>query len=214
MTNLIFDYDGTLHDTIKIYRPAFLKAIGTLESEGILEKGDYSTLNIEKWLGLSAKDMWNDFAPNLSEEEKNRGGSLIGNEMVRLVENGEASLYEGALEVLDRLKSKGYRLIFLSNCKNSYLEAHRKAFDLDKYFDEFYTAESYGFIPKYLIFEDIKKKYEGEFIVIGDRFTDIEIGVKHGLRSVGCLYGYGEAGELEGASVYIGDINFLLKVIG
>ncbi len=213
MINLIFDYDGTLHDTIKIYRPAFLRAVEILQSENFLEKKDYSVLNIEKWLGLSAKDMWNDFAPYLSDEEKSRGGSLIGSEMVRLIENGEARLYDGALEVLEDLKSRGFRLVFLSNCKNSYLDAHRKAFDLDRYFSDYYTAESYSFIPKYEIFKDIKEKYEGEFIVIGDRFTDVEIGVKHGIKSVGCLYGYGEAGELDGATVCIGDLRGLNLVV-
>ncbi len=213
MINLIFDYDGTLHNTIEIYRPAFLKAVEILKRECILENKDYSNLNIEKWLGLSAQDMWNDFAPNLSFEEKNLGGSIIGNEMVRLIENGNARLYDGALEVLMDLKSKGFRLIFLSNCKNSYLDAHRKAFDLDNYFDDYYTAENYNFIPKYEIFEDIKNKLDGEFIVIGDRFTDIEIGVKHDLKSVGCLYGYGETYELLEASVCIENICGLIEVI-
>ena len=49
---------------------------------------------------------------------------------------------------------------------------HIEAFNLNKYFIDFYCSENFNFIPKYEIFECIKKKYQGDFIVIGDRFVE------------------------------------------
>ena len=41
MKYIIFDYDGTLHNSIKIYKPAFLKAYDYLISNGYAkEKGN------------------------------------------------------------------------------------------------------------------------------------------------------------------------------
>lgn len=112
-------------------------------------------------------------------------------EMIHLLNEQKAELYEGTLEVLDRLKSKGYLLIFLSNCKIEYMNAHRALFNLDQYFEGFYCTEAFGFKTKYEIFNRIKETYKGEFIVVGDREMDIETALKHNLKSIGCAYGFG-----------------------
>ena len=93
------------------------------------------------------------------------------------------------------------------------MDAHKNAFGLGKYFVQFYCTEDYGFVPKHKIFENIKGKYDGKFIVIGDRYSDIEVAKRHGLRSVGCLYGYGSAEELEGADVKVNSIDELKNIL-
>ena len=58
-------------------------------------------------------------------------------------------------------------------------------------------AEDYGYIPKYEIFEYIKKKYPyDEFVSIGDRASDFEAGIKNGFTTIGCEYGFGTKEEL------------------
>lgn len=42
MTNLIFDYDGTIHNCMKIYKPSFMKACEYLEENGKIEKKSYT----------------------------------------------------------------------------------------------------------------------------------------------------------------------------
>ena len=93
------------------------------------------------------------------------------------------------------------------------MQAHIKAFGLDKYFDDFYCTEDYGFIPKYEIFKDIKAKYNENFIVIGDRYSDMEVADKYGLKSIGCAYGYGTADELEAASAVAHDVKDIYKLV-
>ena len=83
------------------------------------------------------------------------------------------------------------------------MERHKRVFGLDKYFDDFYCCEQYDFIPKYVIFRKIKPDYTGDFIVIGDRFHDIETATKNGLKSIGCGYGYGSLEELSAADIIV-----------
>jgi len=197
MANLIFDYDGTLHDCIKIYAPAFRLAYSYLVSLGVADKREWSVGEISRWLGFSAKDMWNSFMPELPKSLKEECSKIIGDEMIHLVAEGKAQLYPHTLKVLKKLKDDGHTLIFLSNCKHSYMDAHINQFHLNNYFSGFYCSEDFDFKEKYKIFKNIKREYKGEFIVIGDRFQDMEIGEKHGVKAIGCSYGYGDLDELK-----------------
>ncbi len=207
MINLVFDYDGTLHDSMEIYVPSFRACCALMRDEGI-EVGEYTNDEIKRWIGMTAKDMWDEFQPEMEQEQKDRYSAFIGDNMVKLINEGKTKLYDCVPEMLGEAKKK-YQLIFLSSCKRSYMDAHRKAFGLDRYFDKFYCTEDFGFIPKYEIFETIKRDCEGEFIVIGDRYSDIEVAKKHGLKSIGCLYGYGSEEELKDADYIVKSISEL-----
>lgn len=211
--NIIFDYDGTLHNSIRIYGPAFRQAYSYLVKKGYAEERSWCDKEISRWLGFSSKDMWNNFMPNLSNEEKEKCSALIGTSMLQYIKEDKAELYPGAIETLEYLKDKGLNLIFLSNCKIQYMNEHRRAFSLDKYFSSFYCTEEFDFSPKYKIFNSIKEKYKGHFIVIGDRYQDIEIAKIHNLYSIGCEYGYGSKKELNEANIIIKDILDLRKII-
>lgn len=203
--NLIFDYDGTLHNSMKTYAPAFRNTMKWLYDGGyITENREYTDKEISYWLGFNSTDMWNSFRPGLDPEIREQARVLLGEDMARRIENGEGELFEGAGEILSELKDKGHTLIFLSNCRIHYMERHRRVFALDRFFDHFYCCEEFGFIPKYEIFRKIKPHHSGDFIVIGDRFHDIETASKNGLKSIGCGYGYGTPEELSDADLIVG----------
>lgn len=213
MANLIFDYDGTIHDTIKIYGPAFQKAYRYLKDKKLIKEKEYGEEEISKWLGFTAKEMWDSFVPDLDDKEKQFCSSMIGKEMIRLTYGGKALFYPYAKEVLQKLKEKEYNMIFLSNCKKAYLNAHKEYFQLEQFFSAFYCAEDFGFKPKYEIFKAINKEYGGEFFIIGDRYQDIEIAEQYSLKSIGCQYGYGTSNELKGATYLIKDICEVLTIL-
>ncbi|KMT20999.1 HAD family hydrolase [Clostridium cylindrosporum] len=204
--NIIFDYDGTLHNSIKIYSPAFREAYKYLVKKGYAKHREWKDDEISIWLGYSSKDMWNNFMPELPQGEKEKCSSIIGSYMIECMANSLAELYDGSIEILEYLKQKGYNLIFLSNCKIKYMDEHRRIFKLDKYFNDFYCTEEFDFKPKYEIFNRIKEKYLGDFIVVGDRDVDIELAKTHGLYSIGCTYGFGSLEELKSADVKIDSI--------
>lgn len=213
MANLIFDYDGTIHNTLKIYEPSFRKAYEYLVSTGKAEPREIPVNEISCWLGFSGAEMWKRFQPNLEQEYREKARQIIGDEMVCRLESGEGELFEGTKEVLRQLKADGHRIIFLSNCRIKYQQMHTKVFGLDEFFDDFYPAERYDFIPKCDIFPLFRDKYDGEYIMIGDRFHDMEVATKNNLKFIGCAYGYGSEGELDHADAIVDDIRELPQII-
>jgi len=213
MKYIIFDYDGTLHNSIKIYKPAFMTAYDYLVDNGYAKKREFSEQEISKFLGLSAKDMWNTFIPNLPKCEKEKCSSIIGESMIKYISEGKAQLYNGVIETLNKLNEYGYKLIFLSNCKSSYMYKHIEAFNLNKYFIDFYCSEDFDFNPKHEIFKVIKEKHQGDFIIVGDRFVDIELAKRYNLFSIGCGYGYGNYNELKDADYIIDNFKDIISII-
>ena len=209
MANLIFDYDGTLHESIHIYAPAFRKAQKYLIDKKLIEHCVYKDDQISSWLGFTAKEMWDNFAPHLTQVEKSICSKIIGDEMLHLISQGKAQLYPNVKETIRHLKEQGHTLIFLSNCKIDYMNMHKEYFHLGNYFADFYCSEQYDFIPKHAIFTTIKSRYNGDFVIIGDRFQDMEIAHKHNLKSIGCSYGYGNTDELKTATHIVFDIKQL-----
>ena len=201
MTNLIFDYDGTIHNSILTYAPAFRTTMRWLSDNGYIADKEYSDDEISHWLGFNSTDMWNSFHPELDPVIREKARIMLGQDMARRIDSGAGALYDGAEEMLSELKKRGCTLIFLSNCRFHYLERHRRVFGLDRFFDYFYCCEAFDFIPKYEIFRKIAPLHSGDFIVIGDRFHDIETALRNGLPSIGCAYGFGSAGELAGADI-------------
>lgn len=212
--NLLFDYDGTLHDTAHIYIPAFRLAYASLVRRGLAPIRDFTDDEIKGWLGYSPKEMWTTLLPDQPWALLMDASAIVTAEMVRGIADGQARLFPGAEETLQGLKERGFHLIFLSNCKHAYMEQHRATFGLDRFFEAFYCSEDFGYIPKYEIFTQIQKDCPGHFIVIGDRFHDLEVAEKHGLPSIACSYGYGREEEFCKASAVIKDIRQLPEAIG
>lgn len=214
MTNLIFDYDGTIHDTMKTYAPAFRNTCKWLYDNGYTsEIKEYSDKQISYWLGFNSTDMWQMFMPELPLGVRETARKILGKDMAERIDNGKGSLFDHAEETLASLKEKGYNLIFLSNCRVHYMERHKRVFGLDRFFNYFYCCEEFDFIPKYEIFPKIKGFHDGNFIVIGDRFHDIEMAVKNNLYSIGCAYGYGSPEELSAADTIINDIRQIPDIL-
>lgn len=206
-TILILDYDGTLHDSMGIYEPAFRTAISELEDKGWLEHRDYSAAEIRHWIGFSAGDMWRSFQPGFTARQRETGSSRIGTLMTEAIREGRARLYPGTEETLGLLAAS-YELWFLSNCKISYMEAHRQMFGLDQWFRRYLCTEAYGYAAKEEILRqaaDPGRKY----IAVGDRAQDRQLAGRTGIPFIGCAYGFGTPEELAGVDLCIEEIRKL-----
>lgn len=203
MANIIFDYDGTIHESMLTYAPAFRDTMKWLSDNGYIAEKEYADSEISKWLGFNSTDMWGQFHPELDPEIREKARAMLGENMAERVENGEGGLYEGIEDALSSLKASGHTLIFLSNCRIHYMVRHCNVFRLDRFFDSFFCCEEFGFIPKYSIFRRFRDKFEGDFIVIGDRFHDIQTAAQNDLLSIGCAYGYGSLSELSLADTIV-----------
>lgn len=191
-----FDWDGTLHNTLKLYSESVRRAYDFLVSGGYAREREFTEEQLSKYLGMTAQDMWADFMPDLEPAVQKEAERIVGSSMVELVLSGAAVLYDGVEQMLDELKQAGFELMILSNCKIAYLDAHRKLFGLDKWFTAYYPAEEYDFIPKEDILKLAMQEYPGEYAMIGDRYLDIYAGNVCGAYTVGCRYGFGSLEEL------------------
>lgn len=205
---IVFDYDGTLHDALAIYAPAFHLAYDYLIALGYIPEGSLiSDQEIGSWLGYSSVETWERFMPSLPISVSTVCSAMISEAMIAYIQSGKARLYEGSLKVLSALKEAGFELVFLSNCRRAYMEAHQKLFKLENYFSGFYCGEDYGFAPKHEIFKEIKAMYPGGFAIVGDRFHDMEAASRYKVMGIGCSYGYGAIEELKEAKAIVKDIN-------
>ena len=209
MAGLVFDYDGTLHDSMATYAPAFRETMHWLEDLGYLEKKDYADSEISCWLGYASAEMWQQFQPDLPLPIREQARIRLGNEMARRIDNGEGRLFPHTEEVLAELKAQGHQLCFLSNCRYQYLERHRRVFGLDRFFDRFYCCEQFDFQPKHQILSIIAPEIRQPVIVIGDRFHDMEMALRNNFPFIGCSYGYGTAEELSHADLCIQNLKEL-----
>lgn len=213
MANLIFDYDGTIHESIRTYAPAFRTVCKWLADNGYITAKEYTDKEISYWLGFNSTDMWNTFQPDLNPDIREKARKMLGEDMGRRIENGEGALFPHTEEVLTTLKNQGHTLIFLSNCRVRYMKRHSRVFGLNRFFDYFYCCEEYNFIPKYQIFRVFSLLHSGQYIVIGDRFHDIETAVQNGLKSIGCGYGYASDGELSKADIIVNNITEIPEAV-
>ncbi|MBQ6453124.1 MAG: HAD family hydrolase [Coriobacteriales bacterium] len=207
---MVFDYDGTLHEGLRIYKPALQKAWDYLVAIGYEEPRQLRDEDCARWLGINVWDMWAGLAPEAPDYIHDCCIRIVQGHMKELVERGEARLFPGVPEMLASLAADGYDMVVLSNCKHDYKELHLASFGLMRWLRGFYAAEDFGFAPKPQIFRAIEADFPGRrFVVAGDRYKDLEVAREFGLPSVGCLYGYGGREELADATVLVSDVREL-----
>src|SRR5690606_12083543 len=108
-----------------------------LVNQGLQPKREWKVDEVTKFLGMNPKEMWASFVPALSDDAIKIASAKVGEEMRKRILQGDAKLYKNTIEVLEKLKKEGYKLVYLSNSKIYYMEFHKKQFGLDQYFDKF-----------------------------------------------------------------------------
>lgn len=202
---VFLDYDGTLHNSLLVYAPAFRAGYAWLVEHGHAEPRAFEDAWIGHWLGWSTKDMWTTFMPELPEAVWRKAAGIVGAEMDRLSASGAGALFEGIPQALDKLKEQGYTLAFLSNCRHAYRDAHRAFYHLDRWFSCYHCAEDFPGQPKWRIYQNVADdgKHPLPHVMVGDRFHDLEVASHAQIPFVGCAYGFGTQGELDAADALV-----------
>ena len=126
---IIFDFDGTLHDSMYIYRIALARGYQWLVDAGKVQPRDLSDADMAAIIGLTVQEAWARMCPEIPWSVAKDAAAIVGDTMHTLIADGTARLYPGVPEMLQQLADAGYPLVFLSNCRTVYLEVSRKAFD-------------------------------------------------------------------------------------
>lgn len=196
---LVFDFDGTIHNTEITYKKAITESLSELNL-------DINDFDFKSFIGMGPKDVWDIILKDDSDKTpyiKKNGDRIIK----YMKESGE--LYDGAIETLSYLKDK-YDLFILSKCRRVYMGAAREKFGLDSFFSKYFIGEDYDYIEKYKI---LRKEIKEDYIIIGDRREDMEAGLKNNQRAIFAAYGYGSPSEADGVNISISSIKELNDIL-
>lgn len=194
---LIFDHDGTLHDSMIIFGPAMRRAIDWLRKQGYEDIPEISDARIASFLGLNSFEIWESFSKDIPEELVHKSADVMNEEVKKELAKGTARWFPGIPETLDRLKSEGYSMVMLTNCEKKLAGFYREHFQTDRWLDKIYDAESYNFLPKSEIIKIILQERGKEAIMVGDRYPDLECAKAGKVPFIGCAYGFCVEGELD-----------------
>lgn len=190
---ILFDLDGTITDSgegiTKSVQYA-LKAFG-------ISVDNLNDLN--KFIGPPLKDSFKKFYG--FDDEKAELGLIKYREYYADRGIYENSLYDGIVEVFDKLKKNNKKIILATSKPEIYAKQILEYFKIDHYFsfvagaDFEETRVSKGDVIEYAL-EGAKISDLSKVIMIGDREHDIIGAKENNIKAIGVLYGYGDIIEL------------------
>lgn len=190
---VLFDLDGTITDSSEGIVNSILYA---LEKMG---KKEEDRDRLRSYVGPSLKDT---FQKNYFPQDSDCQCAIsLYREYYAKKGIFENILFEDILQVLKTIKGKG-GIVALATAKPGYFAKKiLNYFGISNYFDAIVGSHLRGTrIDKYdIIFEVLDQlglPDSDHIYMVGDREYDVLGGKKHGLKTIGVEYGYGEEGEL------------------
>ncbi len=213
---LLFDLDGTL---TKSEYGIIDSAIYALDKMGVPAEDPEE---LKKFIGPPLYVSFREFY-GMSQEDAERA-VVYYREFYEKEGIYNAPLYEVIAEILEKLRSDGYKLLVVTSKPAVLAEVVLKHNEIRDYFEavvgpskEKKQADKIVLINEAIDCiaggegldgsdEKTRKDIMAKTIMIGDRFYDIEAAVKTGIDSIGVLYGYGSREELSQAgATYIAE---------
>ena len=82
--SIIFDFDGTLHNTIKIYYPAFSSGVEFLRNHGFAKDFELNEKIVSKFLGEKPNFAYDLIAKGADDSLKREVMALVGKKWMRI----------------------------------------------------------------------------------------------------------------------------------
>ncbi len=198
----IFDMDGTLFRSELVALPAFRVCFARMSAYGIAVPDHISDAQITDTLGQTHDVLWARLmGRSLSSAERSLADAWILEEEVSLLLRGVGALFDGVPETLRLLHENGALLAVASNGQQRYIETIVSVFGLERYFTGLYSASGYNVTSKVQLVQRVLQDIPCQrAVMVGDRSSDVEAGVKNGLPVIGCVFGFATGSELHGAT--------------
>ncbi len=192
--HLLFDLDGTITDPA----PGIIgSVIHTLETLGV-EVPDFDALR------------WTIGPPLRASFRRLLGGEERVEEALEIYRSRygggalfEATLYAGIAEAIAAFARKGYTLVLATSKPHVFARPILAHFALDRHFAAIHGAELDGrhddkgeLIGHILKAEHVDPEHA---LMIGDREYDVKGAARHGIATIGALWGHGGEAELSAA---------------
>lgn len=208
---LLFDLDGTLTDPF----------------EGITRSVEYA-LNAFGITVADRRELASFIGPPLVESLTEQFGFTMEDAVAAVAKYREYfsvkglyenELFEGIPELLHDCREAGYKISMATSKPTHYAKIIAEHFDIARYFDAIHGSSLDGSrITKSSVVAEVVEEERldpARALMIGDRRHDVEGAGKHGIRTVGVLYGYGTLEEhtAAGAAYIVKDISELRQLL-
>jgi len=206
MSNIIFDFDGTLFKTETVDVEAINAALTDLGRE-ILSEAE-----ILSYIGLPLSKIAEKCLKTYDKELKYKFlDRVIANELTQIPLY--ARMYPFALELLDLLKQEGHSLAICSNGSKEYIHAILKKFHIKSKFDIIWHKR-YGY-SKTRAAKIVSSKLlkNDKTFFVGDRQEDILVGKNNKYISIGITHGFGSIDEVGDADFVANDLHDVHRII-
>lgn len=183
---LIFDWDGTLSDSVG----HIVAAMRAAAREVALPVPDVAAVRNIIGLGLPEAAV----ALYPQEPDVRRLHALVDSyrTQYRSLDALPVELFPGVLAALDRWRADGYRLAVATGKGRSGLDRMLKQHDLLGYFDATRCADEAASKPHPLMLQQILQELGGSAataIMVGDSSFDLDMATNAGMRAVAVTYG-------------------------
>lgn len=200
---VIFDLDGTLFRTETVDISAFNRA---LAANGLEARSDAEILY---YIGFTMHEVCGLIGGMDSGFECKFINDVIELEKEEIKNNG--MMYDGAVELIKKLKRDGFTLCICSNGRSEYVHCILEKFSLLDMFDEIWPQKD-GYDKSSAVALLMEKFGFESFIMVGDRASDIEAARVNGGISIGMIHGFG-GDEALAADYTAGSIHELEELI-
>lgn len=209
---VLFDIDGTLFSSEGIIHQVYSDEFTRFQKE----HGRPSVLptlpEIMAQIGKPVVTIFQNLAPELTEEERHQLSDRILTNLVNRILSGEGEHYPGVSETLREIHAGGIRIFSASNGRFPYVESILKANGTLPLFVELLALDNKVIRNKGELVSHTLSKHgiaASDAVLVGDRAADRDAALANGCPFVACLYGHGTMDELDGAVTYLQSIREL-----
>ena len=181
---IAFDWDGTLFDSTKIIVRCIQAAVRDVGGTAPTDKDAAYVigLGLMQALAHAAPDVPTEKYPELSERYRHHYNAHFN----------DLSLFDGVLQMLADLRSRGYLLAVATGKSRRGLDDALRSAELKGVFDSSRTADETAGKPDPRMLHELMKQFgvpATRVLMIGDTTHDLQMAVNAGCPSVGVSYG-------------------------
>ena len=201
--NVLFDVDGTLFSSEAIIHEVYRQEFERWRAEFGRPKHTPTLDAIVAQIGRPVPEIFAALTPELPREEQEALALRILENLVARVLGGQGEHYVGAADVVRAFFRRGLRLFTVSNGRVAYIEAVLLAAGVRTCFEAVPHLEGMAASSKQELAGRVLERFgllAPETVLVGDRASDRDAALAHGITFLACSYGHGSATEWDGAT--------------